>query len=1728
MGHISQQPNFDRSSSRTPTAQLGGRAFVVPSFETVPEKTIAPSARSHSGIDLLSFNLFAGTNSAPTLQPQRQSAPETTEESSEEIPELSPARSHSGIDLLSFNLFAGTNSTPTLQPQRESAIETAEESSEEMPELSPARSPDSFPPAEPNDPPPIQPKLTIGQPNDRYEQEADRVAAQVMRMPDPAMPSRIQRQTRSQDDDNLPLQAKPIVFEITPFVQRQVQAKGSEAVSADFEQQLTRSRSGGQALPEPVRSFMEPRFGADFSQVRVHTGESAVQMNKAIGAQAFTHGSDVYYGAGKAPGNDELTAHELTHVVQQTGNRNIQRRELNRDRHKPELSPFNVPNQGLESDVKASSEMGQTLDLNQVDLNKENKADFLTTSKPESDVNSNSPQSPSKPGTIEQESLDPTTKLDHQPSITQTPIQPPAGQPFKNDLGLEEIAKNNVKNNAKNNIVGFGSDGTTKQNKEDSPETKSLSPIPSPNPVATPPDQLAKAAKDSTNQAKAAVVPPQVAPNQAVPTQGEMGAIAPASTGLEIPTASGAAPALDMGSGGAEAAAVPEVGDDPALEAVAQETEGVELPADAKAEASGDLSAIAAEGGEAPASMGGGGGGGAIADKPTPPVPDVSQSEDPAQALATVANLPPVQLQSALGGVGAAVDKSVNKEKAEITNNPPQMEVGAEGVAGSATDKVLPIGAAPKAVAKAPEGQSKPTPEPKPLPNLPAPAKSAVTPMVQGGTDGKLSSQDVQNLQASLNRLPTQDPAASALKADAPPPLKLEGDANPQQAQEQRAKLESSVNETYAQGQREAAQPLGEDQIKATVPKELIKAEGGGQAVGGAGGAVPAGVKAGGGAGGAAGADDGISIIAQEQQGAEIQAAVAQAQGQMAAERQGHQAKVTQEKQKSQEEINKLQADNATEQQQEKLKAKTEADQLRSDWTKEQDQLVTQSRKEADEEISKGNQAVQTEQVQAEQKAQQEIATGNQKAEVERQKGEQQAEAERQKGQKESSGGFFGWLADKAKAFFDEIKQGIQRAFEAARAAIKSAIEAAQKLATAAIEAGRKAIVGIIRRVGDALIALGDKLLANFPGLRDRFRKLIQDKVKQAEDAVNRIADNLKKNVKAALDLLAKGLDAALGLLQKGLMAAVDIANKVVQGAISAAKAAAEALGVFAVLIKDIASNPGQWITNLAAGVMDGIKNHLWGAFQTAIQEWFNQKLEEVLGLGMTVWNFLKQGGMNLAEVGQMAWEGIKAEIPPMLITILVEQVAKLIIPGLGAVMAIIDSLQAAWGTVSKLLQAMERFVGFLKAVKSGAAGPLFGQLLAAAGVVLVDFVSNFLLKKIRGAASKVAGKIKAIAQKIGNKLKGVFAKEKKGSGKPKDKFLGGKDSKDGKPSRKKKQSPEDKEKEELEKKQKKVDRAVTAATVAVNALAGKRVGKTVLIPILQGIKRAFGLKILEPVEDGDNWAVYGEINPHSKKKTNAKVGWGRGQIPCFPAGTFVSTPNGTCVIESLHVGDKVYAYDFQTKSVVTRQILALYHGSTNSWVDIHVGSSILRTTKQHPIWVESEQKWIEAHKLASGMKLRLKNEEILGVNRIEILPQRIQQHTYNLTVEAVNNFFAGELQILVHNNNSRMNRKGYRNYVLIDKNDKIYYSGMFGSNQTPQDVERRHGQNNNRFDRKNGDRMVVVPGSRTYKESRKLEHEKAVKEGTFIGKKGKNYRGNRQYPMNEKSFKRYYESNAC
>jgi hypothetical protein len=240
---------------------------------------------------------------------------QTQEDSSEQV-QSAPDQSASLLTNR-YQVSASRNYQPNWIARAQTTPETAEpEETEEKVEETVQRSTDGAPPEAPIDPAddsedtPVQTKLTVGQPNDRYEQEADRVAAQVMAMPEKTL----QRQVDPINDEAI-VQTKPL---ITP-----IQRQGGNATKTkpDLENKLNSTKGKGNPLSEEVRSFMESRFGEDFSHVRVHTGSEALEMTKELGAKAFAHGQDLYFGGGYQPGNDDLTAHELTHVVQQTGSR---------------------------------------------------------------------------------------------------------------------------------------------------------------------------------------------------------------------------------------------------------------------------------------------------------------------------------------------------------------------------------------------------------------------------------------------------------------------------------------------------------------------------------------------------------------------------------------------------------------------------------------------------------------------------------------------------------------------------------------------------------------------------------------------------------------------------------------------------------------------------------------------------------------------------------------------------------------------------------------------------------------------------------------------------------------------------------------------------------------------------------------------------------------------------------------------------------------------------------------------------------------------------------------------------------------------------------------------------------------------------------------------------------------------------------------------------------------
>ncbi|HEV2915036.1 MAG TPA: DUF4157 domain-containing protein [Pyrinomonadaceae bacterium] len=175
----------------------------------------------------------------------------------------------------------------------------------------------------------LQRKVELSHPDDPFEQEADRVAEEVMTLPDAAASESAQADMSLLEVESI--QTKSLASTITPLLQREAAPEaepteqgagrandGSPEAAQNLESSLS-STGGGSPLPDEVRSFMEPQFGADFSHVRVHTGGNATRMNEDLNAEAFTYEQNIYYGSGRSPANDALTAHELTHVIQQTG-----------------------------------------------------------------------------------------------------------------------------------------------------------------------------------------------------------------------------------------------------------------------------------------------------------------------------------------------------------------------------------------------------------------------------------------------------------------------------------------------------------------------------------------------------------------------------------------------------------------------------------------------------------------------------------------------------------------------------------------------------------------------------------------------------------------------------------------------------------------------------------------------------------------------------------------------------------------------------------------------------------------------------------------------------------------------------------------------------------------------------------------------------------------------------------------------------------------------------------------------------------------------------------------------------------------------------------------------------------------------------------------------------------------------------------------------------------------
>jgi len=159
----------------------------------------------------------------------------------------------------------------------------------------------------------VQRKLTIGSPDDPLEKEADDMADKVMRM---EMPSPIELSSAKNSVHRKCAHCE----EEEKQVQRKESSNDSVSLAPSIVHNVINS-SGGRSLDADTRSFMEPRFNYDFSNVKIHDNDPAAKSAGSINALAYTSGNNIVFNTGQYntssdPGK-RLLAHELTHVVQQ-------------------------------------------------------------------------------------------------------------------------------------------------------------------------------------------------------------------------------------------------------------------------------------------------------------------------------------------------------------------------------------------------------------------------------------------------------------------------------------------------------------------------------------------------------------------------------------------------------------------------------------------------------------------------------------------------------------------------------------------------------------------------------------------------------------------------------------------------------------------------------------------------------------------------------------------------------------------------------------------------------------------------------------------------------------------------------------------------------------------------------------------------------------------------------------------------------------------------------------------------------------------------------------------------------------------------------------------------------------------------------------------------------------------------------------------------------------------
>ncbi|WP_410539695.1 DUF4157 domain-containing protein [Streptomyces sp. KL2] len=857
---------------------------------------------------------------------------------------------------------------------------------------------------------------------------------------------------------------------------------------------------------------------------------------------------------------------------------------------------------------------------------------------------------------------------------------------------------------------------------------------------------------------------------------GTAGTTAPGAPGPATDTPAEASPARDThvsgadGGDGSTTGAAPEGGagsrqrQEPAAPAPRPE------PAPAPRSGSRPSRSVSGGGGTRSASGGGGGRGGArptgsSRPKKDPAAPSLSKVT-PEAGLSTAARLKPHRALEALGGVNGAVDKTVGDEHRTLREAPPTTErpAGAPQTLHGAPrtsapgqyfgDPAARIDAPEKERAevtgdKAPEGEipGEDIEEPSTLEGLLAGGAQLVVGAINGIASAFGADEDVIDSDAVVQwilDLPTEDEMLAQANVGTAPGVGLRGETDGR-AGEQGGELDARGRELHASGRDDAGRPLGEDQIYPDVPKETLTAK------------VPRGEGRGGPGGGGGPSMGGrippeaVSAVAEHERGPQIQAAFADGQKQMSDERQAKDRGFRDSQERHRRQVRSEVESNTRTQAAERRRTKAEVEASREQWRKEQDGELDSLGTRKTEKIEKIRKDVRDKEEQTDKDAEEHRKKKQEDIGKERTRAEDEARNKRDTARNDSGNWLsraFDWIRDK----LIELKNAIVGFFRAAREAITSLIKDFKGTVTRWIEAARQFIVDKFEEFTEALVRLGKDLLDAIVEIANRLRTLIIRIRDAAIALVNRIADELKRIVTELLDGIGKILSGILDALMEGLRAAVDAVRSALKGVMDFAMGLLNALGEWAMIAADILSDPGGWLSGAKASAEDGARNHLFREVTSAIKNWFNEKIQEILGLPKAVFDKLIGGGVSREQMAEEAWDAALPQLPVIIGEIVITKIIAKLIPGAGWVMAIIDAFKAAWESLSEILRAFGAFMDYLKAVKGGNAGVLFAKAVASGVVALLELAYQALLSGIGKYVGKVGDRLRGVAAGPGKK----------------------------------------------------------------------------------------------------------------------------------------------------------------------------------------------------------------------------------------------------------------------------------------------------------------------------------------------------------------------------------------